>query len=146
MPSKHGLELSLSLFLLLLLAGGSASVYGQSKPKMYLEMSEAEQQAFIAKTAESISYQFGNRKGFSIGEKITPQAVAVIKPLVDAYAKRVKGTKEKLWSESLSTVLKRWWQNETIIATAFEAERQEPNNWWFSSRLGVYMAMIESEF
>ncbi len=68
MHRKQHLEFSLSIILLLILVTTSPSVYGQGKTKMYLEMSESEQQAFIAKTADSVSFQFGNRNGLSDGE------------------------------------------------------------------------------
>ncbi len=46
----------------------------------------------------------------------------------------------------MSTVLKRCWQNDEIITTAFEAVRRERDDGWFSARLGVYLAMVETEF
>lgn len=123
--------------------------------KHYLEMSEEEKEKFIAQNAEDNSYALGNDGGMSVRYKITPEAVAAIKPFVDAYAKRrvVAGKKTgcDFEREQLSMVLARWLRDHKAIEDAFDAERDldkpvPDQQWdWVSPRMGVYLAMVESE-
>lgn len=124
--------------------------------KSYLKMTEEEQKEFIADKADGISYALGNSAGMSTKDKITPEAVAAIKPFVDAYAKRRnvanKSSDCDFGREPLSSVLRRWWRNQSAITRAWDAERDMENpvpdqQWqWLYPRIGPYLAMVESEF
>ncbi|HKQ74635.1 MAG TPA: transglycosylase SLT domain-containing protein [Blastocatellia bacterium] len=124
--------------------------------KNYLKMTEEEQKEFIADEADGISYALGNSAGMSAKDKITPEAVAAIKPFVDAYAKRRSVANKRsgcdFGRERLSAVLGRWWRNQSVITRVFDAERglEKPvsdQQWqWLYPKIGTYLAMVESEF
>jgi hypothetical protein len=124
--------------------------------KSYLKMAEEEQKEFIADKADGISYALGNSAGMSTKDKITPEAVAAIKPFVDAYAKRRNVANKRsgcvYGREPLPAVLGRWWRNQSAITSAWDAERdmEKPvpeQQWeWLVPRLGSHLAMVESEF
>jgi hypothetical protein len=140
------------------IAGAAAPGTGQteqSKVKSYPEMSEDEQKQFIAQKAQEISAQLGNSNNSG---KITPEAVAAIKPHVDAYAKRIKAPIHgcDIGRENLSEVLLRYLHIYQSITLAFESERNpgktsptastDREAEWLSPQVGVYLAMVESEF
>src|SRR5262249_237708 len=97
------------------------------RAKSYLKMTEEEQKESIGEKGDSVVYALGNSGGMSIKDKITPDAVAAIKPFVDAYAKRRGVANNRsgcdFGREPLSSVLGRWWRNQAVIMRAWDAER-----------------------
>ncbi len=156
------IALTLSLCVTLAATVGAASAETSQaeqspKPKVksYPEMSEDEQKQFIARKAQEISAQLGNTNNSG---KITPEAIAAIKPHVDDYAKRLKAPKSgcNIGRENLSEVLLRYLHIYQSITLAFESERNpgktspiaptDREAEWLSPQVGVYLAMVESEF
>ena len=101
--------------------------------KLYSQMSEAEQIAFIDQQEQRISTMMGDRP-----VKLNGEAVRVIKAYVDRYAARDRFPKE-LGSESLSDVYARARPYVPLIARSFAA-RKVP------VIIGIYLPVIESAY
>ncbi|HKR11899.1 MAG TPA: transglycosylase SLT domain-containing protein [Pyrinomonadaceae bacterium] len=110
--------------------------------KTYLQMSEPERRSFIQREAEQVARVIGNRSG----EAVTPDAIDTIKSFVDAYASRVRRPKLNAecyagnWLKfDLTSILERGQKNAPFIIRAFNEKGLDP-------QLGLYLAMIESEY
>ena len=106
--------------------------------KTYLEMSEPEKRQFIEKESKIVAQMIGNTSG----DAVPPEAVERIKSFVDAYAKRLKYSKQNstcsFTRDNLDTLIERASKNAQFIVPAFNAEGIAP-------QIGLYLAMIESE-
>ena len=108
--------------------------------KTYLQMSDAEQRAFIEKEAKLVARMIGNQSG----DAVPPEAVERIKTFVDGYAKRLRSARKdscemgKWVTSDLETVIERASKNGHFIVPAFNSEGIAP-------QIGIYLAMIESE-
>jgi hypothetical protein len=110
--------------------------------KTYLAMSEEEKKKFIEQRAEHVARMIGNRSG----EAVTPEAVLKIKSFVDTFALRIKRPRLNAecyagnWTRfDLTSVLERGSRNAPFIIHAFNEKGLAP-------QLGLYLAMIESEY
>jgi hypothetical protein len=104
-------------------------------------MSEDEKRSFVAKESEQVARMIGNRSG----ESITPEAAQKIKEMVDGYARRLRSTRNDScttggWITSdLQSVLERGQKNAHFVVRSFNSQGVSP-------QVGLYLAMIESEF
>lgn len=107
--------------------------------RTYLAMSEEEKKKFIEQRAEHVARMIGNRSG----EAVTPEAVMKIKSFVDTFARRVKsprlGGACNFPRDDLTSLLERGSRNAPFIIHAFNEKGLAP-------QLGLYLAMIESEY
>ncbi len=109
--------------------------------KTYQQMSDDEKRQFVAKESEQVARMIGNRSG----ESITPEAAAKIKEMVDGYARRLRSSRTDSCSTSgwvssdLQSVLERGQKNAHFVVRSFNSEGVSP-------QVGLYLAMIESEF
>lgn len=109
--------------------------------KTYLQMSDDEKRSFVAKESEQVARMIGNRSG----ESITPEAAAKIKEMVDGYARRLRSTRNDSCTTSgwiasdLQSVLERGQRNAHFVVRSFNSQGVSP-------QVGLYLAMIESEF
>lgn len=109
--------------------------------KIYLQMSDDEKRSFVAKESEQVARMIGNRSG----ESITPEAAQKIKEMVDGYARRLRSTRNDScttggWITSdLQSVLERGQKNAHFVVRSFNSQGVSP-------QVGLYLAMIESEF
>ena len=113
-------------------------IYTIAPTKTYLEMSEPEKRQFIEKESKIVAQMIGNTSG----DAVPPEAVERIKSFVDAYAKRLKYSKQNstcsFTRDNLETLIERASKNAQFIVPAFNAEGIPP-------QIGLYLAMIESE-
>src|SRR5205807_987564 len=103
-----------------------------SKP--YLQMSEAEQIAFVAAQEQRISNMMGDRPA-----KLNDDAIRTIKRHIDRYAARQNPDKLKPGEESLRTEYARAVPQIPVIAQAFAARR-------IPIVIGLYLPMVESAY
>lgn len=104
--------------------------------KKYLDMSDTERRAYLEVKAMRIAQVIGN----SSSDKIPPAAIDKIKSFVDAYAKRagVKPLGGCRFGDNLQVTYERASKNAPFVIKAF-------NEKGIDSRIGLYLAMIESE-
>jgi hypothetical protein len=102
--------------------------------KLYTQMSEAEQLAFIHEQEQRISAQMGESPA-----KLSEDALRAIKRHVDSYVVRLGSTSAKPGSEDLRVVYARPVPYLPLIARSFAA-RKVP------LMVGIYLPMIESEY
>src|SRR5262249_26463749 len=102
--------------------------------KPYLQMSEAEQLAFIDTQEQRISAMMGDRPA-----KLNEKALRAIKTSVDRYAARQESRSMQAGAERLTDVYDRAGPYVPIISRAF-SERRIP------IIVGIYLPMIESEY
>ena len=114
----------------------------QPSGKTYLEMGDSEKRSFIQREAEQIARVIGNRAG----EAVTPEALSTIKEHVDGFARRTKQPRLNAecyignWRRfDLTSILERGQKNAPFIIHAFNEKGLDP-------QLGLYLAMIESEY
>lgn len=109
--------------------------------KNYQEMSDAEKRQFVERESERVARMIGNRNA----EAVSPEAVTKIKEMVDGYSRRLRAARKDscamgVWVTSdLRSVLERGQQNAHFIVRSFNSEGVSPE-------VGLYLAMIESEF
>ncbi|MBX3244396.1 MAG: FHA domain-containing protein [Acidobacteria bacterium] len=105
--------------------------------KKYMDMSPAEKQAYVAERSMRIAQVIGNRSS----DHIPPDAVSKIKADIDAYATRLRvkplGGSCRM-GDNLQVTYERASKNAPFIIRAFNAKG-------IDSRIGLYLAMIESE-
>ena len=108
-----------------------------SDGKTYSEMGEAEQNKFVAKAADRVLQELG----FDKSEKVNGEGLELVKPFVDTYAKRSSATKKDKcgFGDNLAEMLKRGNEAASDISAGFKSADVLP-------LVGVYVAMIESEF
>jgi serine/threonine protein kinase len=100
----------------------------------YLQMSQAEQLAFVDEQEQRISAMMGDRPA-----KLNDEALQAIKRHVDRYAARIDSSSTKPGQERLSVAYGRAKPYVPLIARAF-AERKIP------IIVGIYLPMIESAY
>jgi len=104
--------------------------------KQYLEMSETERRQYLAAKAMRVAQIIGNNSSDPIPEA----AIDKIKGFADAYAKRlgVKPLGGCRFGDNLQVTYERASKNAPFINRAFNEKGTD-------SRIGLYLAMIESE-
>jgi serine/threonine protein kinase len=102
--------------------------------KLYREMSEAEQYAFIEAQEQRISAMMGDRL-----VRLNQDALRVIKRQVDAYVTRLGSQSKEYGSGDLRLIYERAVPYIPLIARSFSA-RKVP------VIIGIYLPMIESEY
>lgn len=117
----------------------------QTKPaptnKLYSQMSDDEKLRFVGAKSDEVLALFGRTKGDEINE----ESLKAIKNSLDAYVGRAAAPNfdscaSKDWVKSdLTSVLKRGSSVSTAISEEFSAQNLPP-------ALGIYVAMIETEF
>lgn len=108
--------------------------------KKYLEMTDTERRQYLEAKAMRIAQVIGNNSS----ESIPAAAIDKIKGFADGFASRLnaKGTNGcstmRPWGDSLQATYERASKNAPFIVRAF-------NEKGIDSRIGLYLAMIESE-
>jgi hypothetical protein len=121
------------------LAGNSNLQPGESSKetalrKLYIRMSEEEQNEFIYSQARNISRMMSNREYV-----FTDDVLPYIKKYVDGYARRVGNRSTAIWGEDLNSLFSRARRLAPDIIREFNA-RGVPKV------VGLYIPMIESEY
>jgi len=115
------------------------AVFGSAtagRPASYAQMSQKEKRSYVERNArEAVSKLTGSNGSVDL----TPDAVQLIKREVDDYATRIDATGSTPWKDSLRTVIGRGVPLVPTIRSSFEAEG-------LPASLGLYVAMVESEF
>ena len=148
-PARHRRLVMLVAPVLIVLLIGAAFLYQRSRLrasaaekaarqasiiKPYLQMSQAEQLAFVDAQEQHISAMMGDRPA-----KLNDEALRVIKLDVDRYAARTDSTSVKPGEESLRVTYERAPPYVPVIAQAFAARR-------IPIIVGIYLPMIESGY
>ncbi|HEX8138675.1 MAG TPA: serine/threonine-protein kinase [Pyrinomonadaceae bacterium] len=107
---------------------------GVETTKLYAQMSEAEQLAFISEQERRVSAMMGDRPA-----QLDEEALRAIKLYVDAYAARTLSQAEDSGKEPLETTYARAVPLVPLIARSFAA-RKVP------VIIGIYLPMIESGY
>jgi membrane-bound lytic murein transglycosylase D len=108
--------------------------------KKYLEMSDAERRQYLEAKAMRVAQVIGNNSS----EKIPDGALDKIKGFVDGYVSRLKSkhmdgcATRSPWADGLQVTFERASKNAPFIVKAFNEKGMD-------SRIGLYLAMIESE-
>jgi len=103
--------------------------------KLYLQMSQEEQLAFIEAEARHISLMMGNRS-YAFNDDV----LRYIKQYLDGYAKRVGNNSTKLWGEDLRSMFARAReQYAPYIIRSFNARGVPPV-------VGLYLVVVETEY
>jgi hypothetical protein len=109
--------------------------------KLYSQMGEDEKLRFVAAKSGEVLSLFGRTKG----DEINPEGLKAIRNHLDGYGRRIArpkfdGCSSKDWMKSdLTSVLKRGGLVSAAIREEFSARNLPPE-------VGIYVAMIESEF
>lgn len=107
--------------------------------KTYASMAKEEQTSFVAQEAQHVARMIGNREGFAF----PPEVVRQIKIYVDAYARRrLNGqppTGRCNMRHDLRTLLTRAGHHAPLVIKSFNEKGLSP-------QVGLYLAMIESEY
>ena len=101
-------------------------------------MTQQEKTDYVSREAQQVARMIGNREGFAF----TPQVVAQIKIWVDAYARRLNSPRPAggcNMRHDLGTLLTRASQHAPLITKSFYEKGLSP-------QVGLYLAMIESEY
>jgi serine/threonine protein kinase len=115
-------------------ARAQANATNAATGKLYAQMSETEQLAFIDAQEQRISAMMGERPA-----KLNEEALRAIKSGVDAYAARANSSSTEYGREDLRVVYERAVPFVPLIARSFAA-RKVP------VIVGIYVPMIESEY
>lgn len=111
--------------------------YQMPAGKKYLQLTDAERRAYLGDRAKKIAQTIGNNSS----DEVPPAAIDKIKSFTDAYAKRAnvaaKGGKCG-FGDNLQVTYERARKNAPFIIRAFNEKGTD-------SRIGLYLAMIESE-
>jgi pSer/pThr/pTyr-binding forkhead associated (FHA) protein len=108
--------------------------------KKYLEMTDSERRQYIEVKAMKVAQIIGNNSS----EKIPSGAIDKIKGFVEGYVSRLKSKRtdgcasRAPWADGLQVTYERASKNAPFIIKAF-------NEKGIDSRIGLYLAMIESE-
>lgn len=109
--------------------------------KLYSQMGEDEKLRFVAAKSDEVLALFGRTKG----DEINQEGLKTIRNQLDGYVRRIAkpkfdGCSSKDWIKSdLTSVLKRGSSVSAAIREEFSAQNLPPE-------LGIYVAMIETEF
>ena len=124
---RRGISILGAAVMLLSSMGGS---------RTYGEMSAADKVNFLEReTARAMALVAEDNQPAAV----TPELLLLVKREVDDYASRTASSDERPWRDSLRSVLDRGEAYGPAIATAFKAEG-------LPRALGVYVAMVESEY
>jgi hypothetical protein len=103
--------------------------------KLYLQMNQDEQLAFIEKEARHVSLMMGNRS-YAFNDDV----LRYIKQYVDGYARRVGNNSSKLWGEDLRSMFARAREQfAPYIIRSFNARGVPPV-------VGLYLVVVETEY
>jgi len=102
--------------------------------RVYWEMGEAEQMAFIRARAQYVETMIGDEP-----KVLDEETVQAIKVEIDDYVEEKDSLSQKPFEEGLRVIYGRASQYAPLIIQAYEARRVPP-------ALGIYQAMIESEY
>ena len=102
--------------------------------KLYWQMPEAEQLAFIRERAQHIQPLIGDEP-----TEFDEEALRAIKVEIDYYVEKKDSLQQKPLKEGLRTIYGRASQYAPVIIQAYQAQQLAP-------ALGIYQAMIESEY
>jgi pSer/pThr/pTyr-binding forkhead associated (FHA) protein len=120
-------------------AGSSPTVDISVPPtKTYQAMSQDERRQFVQTEAQHVARMIGNREGYAF----TPEVVTKIKVWTDSYAVRLHSAKPSggcNMHHDLATLLTRAHTHAPLVVKAF-------NEKGLSAQVGLYLAMIESEY
>lgn len=106
--------------------------------KRYLAMTPEEQRKYVADEAQRVARMIGNRDGYAF----TPEVVSKIKIWVDAYARRLNSPRPSggcNMRHDLRTLLVRAHSHAPLVVKSFNEKGLSP-------QVGLYLAMIESEY
>ncbi|MGB9178245.1 MAG: FHA domain-containing protein [Pyrinomonadaceae bacterium] len=107
--------------------------------KRYAAMTQEEKMSYVAQESQHVARMIGNREGFAF----TPEVVAKIKVYVDAYAIRLRtartGGECHFPRDDLTTLLEHGRKQAPLIIKSFNEKGLSP-------QVGLYLAMIESEY
>jgi hypothetical protein len=126
------------LFLLLIIFTFASFSFSQNTNQTYLQMSEMEQEKFIEEKSNEFLDNFRRAKD----DQITPEGVSEVKKFVATYlSKNSKSATQQgcRFGDDLETILKRGKSVAGSVNFAFKKNNLPP-------QLGLYIAMIESEF
>jgi soluble lytic murein transglycosylase-like protein/predicted Ser/Thr protein kinase len=112
----------------------AATTAAASASKLYTQMNEAEQLAFIHEQEQRISAQMGDRPA-----KLNEDALRAIKAHVDSYVARLGSKSDTPGEEDLRVIYARATPYLPLIARSFAARR-------VPLMVGIYLPMIESEY
>lgn len=121
-------------------AGQTSNGQGTVAPtKRYAAMSQEEKMSYVGQESQRVARMIGNREGFAF----TPEVVAKIKVYVDAYAIRLRtartGGECHFPRDDLTTLLEHGRKQAPLIIKSFNEKGLSP-------QVGLYLAMIESEY
>ena len=102
--------------------------------KLFWQMPEAEQLAFIKERARHIQTLIGDEP-----TDFDEEALRAIKVEIDHYVEQKDSLSQKQFEEGLRVIYGRASQYAPLITRAYEARRVSPT-------LGIYQAMVESEY
>lgn len=105
-----------------------------SQQKLYSQMTESEQTAFVEQQAQRVTTLLGESP-----RPLSNKAVRAIKISVDGYAERANNQSTELWGEDLRFVFDRASRYAPIIIRSFKQRGVPPI-------LGLYLPMIETEY
>ena len=124
---RRGISIVGAVVMLVAAMGGS---------RTYSEMAAAEKVSFLEReTARATALLSEDGRAAAV----TPELLLLVKREVDDYAARTASSDARPWRDSLRAVLDRGEAYEPQIRAAFKAEGLPP-------ALGVYLAMVESEY
>ena len=103
-------------------------------PKLYLQMSEAEQYEFIEQRARHVSRMIGSGT-----YEFSQPSISYITQYVDGYARRVGNGSKVTWGEDLNYVFDRGQRYAPAIIRAFNRRRIPP-------AIGLYLVAVETEY
>lgn len=112
------------------------TMLGGGPPAEYTKMRPAEQLAFLDREATRATGLLAE-DGKPV--KISADGLLLVKREVDDYASRLESSDTRPWRDSVRAVLDRGSRYAPGIGAAFKAEGVPP-------ALGVYLAMVESEY
>ena len=124
----------LGILLMLVFAVFGTSAAG--RPASYGQMSQKERRAYVERKTRDAVVKL---TGVTTGVDVTPDALQLVKRELDDYATRIDVSATSPWKDSLRTVVGRGVPMVATIRSSFEAEGLPPT-------LGLYVAMVESEF
>lgn len=120
-------------------SSGTVPDKGTAVFRTYASMTKEGQTSFVAQEAQHVARMIGNREGFAF----TPEVVRQIKIYVDAYASRLNRGRLSgvgcTMHHDLRTLLTRASGHAPLVTKSFNEKGLSP-------QVGLYLAMIESEY
>ncbi len=103
-------------------------------PKLYWQMSETEQSAFIQQRSRHVQTLIGDEPA-----DLDPKALTAIKEEIDDYVEDKDSLSQKPFEEGLRAIYGRASQFAPLVSKSYDARKVPP-------ALGIYQAMVESEY